>query len=190
MRCVSKYLSMKTSALFLLFFFFSLLGFAQNVELSQEERKLYNQIMEYRKQNGLPVIPLSKALTIVAKSHVEDLGVTKARGDANCNMHSWGEDSKWTSCCYTNDHAQASCMWNKPKELTSYQGAGYEIAHGGTGSFIATAESALNGWKKSPGHNSVILNKSVWKNKTWKAIGIGISGGYAVVWFGAESDPN
>lgn len=180
---------MKTPALLFVFFFYFLSGLAQDAELSTEERKLYNQIMEYRKQNGLPPIPLSKALTFVAKSHVLDLGVTESKRDSNCNMHSWGEDPRWTSCCYTNDHAQASCMWNKPKEMTSYPGIGYEISHGGSGGFIATAESALGGWKKSTGHNSVILNKGIWKNRSWKAVGIGISGGYAVVWFGEESDP-
>ena len=181
---------MKVSTLLFLCFFYSLVGFAQDVELSTEETKLYNQIMEYRKQNGLPAIPFSKALTIVAKSHVDDLEITESSRKSSCNMHSWGESLSWTSCCYTNDHAQASCMWNKPKEMTSYPGAGYEIAHGGSGSFVATAESALSGWKKSSGHNSVILNKGIWKNKSWEAIGIGIQGAYAVVWFGEESDPN
>jgi hypothetical protein len=73
--------------------------------------------------------------------------------------------------------------------MTSYPGAGYEIAHGGSGSFIVRAETALSGWKRSAGHNSVILNKSGWENKAWKAIGIGIQGAYAVVWFGEEKDP-
>jgi len=141
---------MKISTLLFLYFFYSLVGFAQDVELSTEETKLYNQIMEYRKQNGLPAIPFSKALTFVAKSHVEDLAITESKRDPSCNMHSWGEDPRWSACCYTNDHAQASCMWNKPKEMTSYPGAGYEIAHGGPGSFVATAESALSGWKKAP----------------------------------------
>ena len=175
---------MKIAAILILFFSNILALLGQEVELNTEEQKLYNQIMEYRKQNGLLPIPLSKALTFVAKSHVVDLGVTESKRDSNCNMHSWGEDPRWTSCCYTNDHAQASCMWNKPKEMTSYPGIGYEIAHGGSGSFVATAETALSGWKKSAGHNSVILNKEIWKNRSWNAIGIGIQGGYAVVWFG------
>jgi len=176
---------MKTSFLFLLLFFTSFIGISQ--ELTSEEAKLYNQIMEYRRQNGLPPIPLSKALTSVAKWHVYDLGSNEKTRPANCNMHSWSEDPKWSSCCYTN--AQANCMWNKPKEMTSYPGAGYEIAHGGSGSFVATAETALSGWKRSAGHNSVILNKEIWKNRSWSAIGIGIQGAFAVVWFGEERDP-
>lgn len=181
---------MKTSALFLICFLWSILGFAQDVELSTEEEKLYQEIMNYRKQNGLPAIPLSKALTFVAKSHVNDLEINESKRASNCNLHSWGKDPNWSSCCYTNDHSQASCMWDKPKEMTAYQGKGYEIAHGGPGNFVATAESALSGWKKSTGHNSVILNKGTWKNVTWGAIGVGISEGYAVVWFGEESDPS
>ncbi|MFT4855850.1 MAG: hypothetical protein ACI9UV_000218 [Algoriphagus sp.] len=179
---------MKARALVLICFIGSLLGFAQELKMSTEEEKLYQENMEYRRQNGLPPIALSKALTSVAKSHVEDLGVRESASDSNFNMHSWGEDPKWTSCCYTNAHAQANCMWNKPKEMTSYPGAGYEIAHGGSGSFVATAETAMSGWKRSAGHNSVILNKSGWENKAWKAIGIGIQGAYAVVWFGEERD--
>ena len=39
------------------------------------------------------------------------------------------------------------CMWNKPRELTSYIGDGYEIAY--WSSEGATAAAALNGWKKA-----------------------------------------
>lgn len=76
-------------------------------------------------------------------------------------------------------------MWNKPRELTSYIGDGYEIAY--WSSEGATA-AALNGWKKSRGHNAVIINQDIWKNVQWKAIGIAIRGEYAVVWFGKELD--
>ncbi len=118
------------------------------MKLSTEEEKLYQEILAYRRKNRLPPFALSKALTSVAKSHVEDLGVTESTRNSNCNMHSWGEDSRWKSCCYTNDHAQASCMWKKPKEMTSYSGTGYEISHGGSGSVIATTESALGDGRK------------------------------------------
>jgi uncharacterized protein YkwD len=56
-------------------------------------------------------------------------------------------------------------------------------------SLQVTAEKALASWKKSAGHNRVIINKGKWSNETWKAIGIGIYLNYAVVWFGKESDP-
>lgn len=152
--------------------------------LSEEEIKLYELVMEYRAKNGLPSIPLSVSLTKVAKAHVEDLQVNKPV-TSKCNLHSWSDKGPWMACCYTNDHANANCMWSKPRELTSYKGNGYEISFWTSGS--ATATQALNGWKTSSGHNSVIINAGIW-NKKWNAIGVGLSENYAVVWFGHELD--
>lgn len=153
--------------------------------LTSEESKLYKLLMEYRAAKGLPSIPVSKSLTYVAQIHAKDLD-ENFTPDGRCNMHSWSDKGNWKACCYTSDHAQAACMWTKPQELTSYKGLGFEIAHGAKG-YVATAESALSGWKSSPGHNAVIINGDKWKQK-WNAIGIGIYGGYAVVWFGYASD--
>ena len=175
---------MKKLSLFILFFF--LLSLANAQDLSNQEQELYNLIMEYRAQKKLPPIPLSKSLTFVAQTHAKDLGDN--RPDVKkCNMHSWSKKGNWTSCCYTSDHKKAECMWNKPSELTSYKGAGFEISFG---NFMesTTPIEALNGWKSSSGHNSVIINKGGWKNFEWKAIGIGIYKGYALIWFGAEED--
>ena len=169
--------------LFLLLLFVPTISFGQN--LSDEETELYNIIMEYRSSKGLTKIPLSKSLTFVAQTHVKDL--VKNKPDVgNCNMHSWSNKGNWTPCCYTDDHARAKCMWNKPSELTSYKGNGYEIAHWNSGT--ATAEGALSSWKRSSGHNAVIINQGVWDSHPWKAIGIGIYKGFAVVWFGEERD--
>ncbi|HCA83339.1 MAG TPA: CAP domain-containing protein [Flavobacteriales bacterium] len=154
--------------------------------VSAEENKLYNLITEYRKSKKLPVIPLSKGLTFVARTHANDLQTN--RPDKNqCNMHSWSNKGSWSSCCYTEDHKQANCMWNKPKELSNYPGYGYEISANSGGTM--TAKTALDVWKKSSSHNSVIINSGQWKKK-WNAIGIGISKNYAVVWFGNETDPD
>ena len=174
---------------FLLIVLFSLAyGNTFSQILSTEEKNLYDMITEYRKENGLPYIPLSKSLTFVAQTHVKDLQ-TSGFVNSTCNMHSWSNNGPWTSCCYTSDHARASCMWNKPRELTSYPGNGYEISFGSYGASV-NAEGALNGWKESHGHNSVIINQGIWADNNWKAIGVGISKGYAVVWFGEELDNN
>ena len=80
-------------------------------------------------------------------------------------------------------------MWNKPRELTDYKGNGFEISCGSNdccSDFVMTADYALQSWKKSHGHNVVIINKDSWKNMTWNAIGIGLYKGFAVVWFGEE----
>lgn len=76
-------------------------------------------------------------------------------------------------------------MWNKPKELTSYPGNGFEIA--AQKSDLINAKEALTLWKESKYHNEVILNKGVYARE-WKAMGIGIYKNYSVVWFGHETD--
>ncbi len=152
---------------------------------SSSEQRLYRLIMEYRKSRGLPSIPLSPNLSYVAKTHVRDLQAHPPSG--KCNFHSWSEDGPWSPCCYTDDHARAKCMWNKPRELTRYPGDGFEIAS--WNSALNNPEGALSGWRGSPLHNAVIVNSGMWARLQWRAVGIGIWGSYAVVWFGSEPDP-
>lgn len=153
--------------------------------LSAEERKLYQLINDYRKSLQLPAVALSPNLTMVAQLHVRDLSENKP-DTGPCNMHSWSEKGNWKSCCYTSDHREAECMWNKPRELSRYKGNGYEISF--FHSAGVTAEAALEGWKKSPGHHNVIINRDIWGQVTWKAMGVGIHGSYCAVWFGYEAD--
>lgn len=155
--------------------------------LNAEERKLYTLMMKYRKSKGLKSIPISAKLTQVAQTHARDLMTNyKFDFDNKCNPHSWSKKGKWTSCCYTNDHKQAKCMWDKPKEIAGYESSGYEIAY--YSSKGATAEEGLEGWKKSPGHNPLIINEGMWAKANWKAIGIGFYGEYGIVWFGEAGD--
>jgi len=157
--------------------------------LSPEEKKLYDLIMAYRKSKRLKNIPYSSKLTKVAQTHVRDLAQYfdyEHRGD--CNPHSWSDHGSWTPCCYTPDHKQAACMWNKPKEIAGYESDGFEIAF--YSSDGAEALESLDGWKSSPGHNPVIINTGTWEKIEWKAIGVGIYGNYSVVWFGAAEDPS
>lgn len=158
-------------------------------ELTRSEKELYKIIMKYRKEKGLPSIPLSASLTLVAQTHVKDL-VNNNPVVEKCNLHSWSSNGTWTPCCYTPDHKQSECMWSKPAELTSYKAHGYEIAahtFNSNGDAVITAEDALQLWKKSSGHNAVIVNGDIWKDK-WNAIGIGMHKGFAVAWFGKEED--
>ncbi len=184
-----KKIIMQPFVFLILFILASTNSYSQS--LTDEETKLYNIIMDYRKDKGLPVIPVSKSLTYVAQTHVKDLQNNKP-DLGKCNAHSWSANGIWSPCCYTPDHAQSKCMWNKPKELSAYTGSGFEIACGSSDprydGYVMTAEYALKAWKKSSGHNAVIINEGAWKRYPWKAIGIGIFGGFAVVWFGAEAD--
>ncbi len=66
--------------------------------LSANEYRLFELITQYRKELGLPFIPLSASLCYVAQMHTKDLFVY--RPDRNgCNMHSWSRNGKWSACC-------------------------------------------------------------------------------------------
>lgn len=159
--------------------------------ISQAEQELYRLINEYRVQKGLPAVEISASLCFVAQTHARDQAENFNQGQ-RCNMHSWSDKGKWSPCCYTPDHKKAKCMWDKPRELTGYLGEGFEISFFSTYQYNTLADQAkdiLAGWKKSVNHNDVIINKNIWKKMEWKAIGVGIYGGYADVWFGSEPDP-
>jgi hypothetical protein len=158
--------------------------------LSPVEQRLADKINAYRRQKKLPEVKLSRSLTYVAQMHVRDL-VKHYRQSERCNLHSWSDNGSWSSCCYTSDQHKASCMWNKPRELTEYKSDGFEIAFYSTYTYSSPdefAEAILKGWKGSKGHNQVIINLGMWKAVEWKAMGIGVYGEYAVVWFGAIPD--
>lgn len=76
-------------------------------------------------------------------------------------------------------------MWKKPRELINYPASGFEIEARGR----ATAQAALSGWRSSPKHNAVLVNRGDWRRFEWEALGVGMHEGYAVVWFGREPDP-
>jgi uncharacterized protein YkwD len=148
--------------------------------LDSEEQRLYNLVNQYRAQNGLPAIRFSPSLTMVANRHVQDL-------EKNIKTLTHG----WSNCPYNaSNQATYDCMWKAPQRFgTPYPGNGYENAHGGSGGYKANANSALESWKTSSAHNAVILNQGMWQNRPWQALGVGIYGGYAVLWFGEEVDP-
>lgn len=155
--------------------------------LSPEEKKLYDLITAYRRSMGLEPIKLSAKLTLVAQTHARDLAEHYKFDPGNrCNPHSWSSKGDWSACCYTSDHKQAACMWDKPKEIAGYSSPGYEIAY--YSSAGASAEEGLQGWQKSPSHNPLIINEGIWKKVTWNAIGIGLYKEYGIVWFGEQQD--
>ena len=146
--------------------------------IEPEEQRLYELITQYRDRNGLPRISLAPSLNLVANRHVQDLG-------KNIGTLTHG----WSNCPYNaGDRASYPCMWEAPQRLgTPYPGFGYENAY--WSSARATANSALQSWQGSSAHNAVILNQGIWQDNDWQALGIGIYGSYAVLWFGEEVDP-
>jgi uncharacterized protein YkwD len=152
---------------------------------------LANAINRYRQQNGLPPVPISRSLSLVADTHARDLRDSPKLAP-NCNGHSWSNKGPWTSCCYTPDHAQAKCMWSKPAELTPLKGTGFEVALGEPGvasGVVLDSAKAIAAWQSSPLHNDVLLNKNTWQKVTWRAMGAGIVDSHATAWFSDTADP-
>ncbi|MFO0743108.1 MAG: CAP domain-containing protein [Labilithrix sp.] len=153
--------------------------------------ELANAINQYRQQNGLPPIPISKSLSKVADAHVKDLSTATPMA-AQCNDHSWTNRGTWTPCCYTPDHAQAKCMWYKPSEITPFKGTGFEISIGQPGEkkagLVLDAKQAISFWSSSAVHNDVMLNKGQWASMSWKAMGAGIVDSHASAWFSDQAD--
>lgn len=147
---------------------------------------LVGVINQYRREQGLDEIPYSPWLTYVARWHIYDLDVNKPNG-GSCSPHSWSNKGDWSPCCYVLSNPSGKCMWDKPGELSkgAYKANGFEIA---VGPGEITNQVALKAWQGSKPHLDVILNRDVWANHKWKAIGAGISNSYAVVWFGEEVD--
>jgi len=153
--------------------------------ISEEEYKLYNAINDYRKALNLSKIPLSKSLSFVAKQHIKDL--TENNPDTNiCNFHSWSDKGKWKACCFEKDLKNKTCMTGKPKELTNYPGAAYEIVYWENKE--ANADKAFNQWRETAASRSVITNFKEWETYTWQALGVGIQKGFAILWFGEVID--
>lgn len=148
---------------------------------------LVDELNAYRSERGLEPIAASSALQSVAEAHIADLrGGDAVHGE--CNLHSWSDEGDWSACCYTDDHAEADCMWSKPGEIAGYPGDGYEIAaESGT---CMSAAGALHQWIGSEPHHAVIVNEGIWSDSDWQAIGAAVGGGYAVAWFGEEEDPS
>ena len=149
-------------------------------------KEIVDLLNDYRAQNGLSAVPCSPSLMVVADTHVHDLDENQPHAVANCNLHSWSDQGTWSACCYTADHAQAQCMWDKPRELTVYTGNGYENAAAGASS----PSAAITMWKNSSAHNAVMLNEGIWASHPWKAVGAALYQGYAVLWFGEQTDPD
>lgn len=148
--------------------------------------ELADRINAYRESRGLPRIPRSRSLGLVAATHVRDQERNHP-DTGSCNQHSWSSSGPWTPCCYTPDHAQAACMWKKPAEIAGFRGSGYEISMKSTAS--VSPEEALAGWQSSPAHHAVMINEGTWSKKPWRSLGTAVLGGHAVAWFAEEADP-
>jgi hypothetical protein len=167
----------------------------QQSPLNDKEQQLANLVNQYRVDNHLSAVPITNSLTEVARLHIIDLNTyhpdTETYEVGDCNKHSWSNQGDWTAVCYNDSNtAMHSLSRSKPREITDgiYEGDGYEIS--AYNSQEITPEIAFNTWRTSTeGHNDVMLNLNQWADHPWEAMGVGIDGNYAVVWFGEEQDP-
>lgn len=153
-------------------------------ERSPEHWKLVDLINAYRRRIRLPSISLSPKLTIVAYLHVRDLA-EKQPHKTYGSLHSWSQGQRWTGGAFRlGDEKTYPVMWEKPKEITGYQGNGFEIS----AASVRDMPHALQVWQRSALHNDVILNRRIWRDLHWRAIGAAFYKGFACAWFGEEVD--
>lgn len=184
----------KSVYIFLLILFsISSFSFAQNQtitpkvepsELTEVESRLINMINNFRKLNKLTELPVSKSLLMVAKMHASDLS-TNQPDSGICGLHSWSDKGKWIACCET-ELAAKNCFEAKASEITGYKGKTIEM--------VFKIENEMSGpnvfqmIEKSQKAMDILLQKGIYSKKPWKAMGVGISGQYALIWFGDETD--
>jgi len=153
--------------------------------ISPMEFKLFTMINEYRARYDLPPIPLSKSLCYVAALHVKDLFLNHP-DKGSCNAHSWSGNDHWKPFCYPGDENKKNSVWDKPRELTTYKGKGYEIVYWENNATVI--DSIIEFWKSVDYFNSFLMNTGKWNGKKWNAIGISIYENYAAAWFGELPD--
>ncbi|MCK9219835.1 MAG: CAP domain-containing protein [Bacteroidales bacterium] len=153
--------------------------------ISAAEQKLYELVNLYRKKQNLAPLPLSKSLCYVASLHMKDLFFHHP-DQGECNSHSWSDKGSWKPFCYPGDESKKSSVWDKPRELTTYPGKGYEIVYWENNP--VEIDTVLKVWKTEPYFNSFLTNSGKWLGKKWNAIGISLYENYACAWFGEVSD--
>jgi hypothetical protein len=156
-----------------------------NYCLTREEYRLYQLINDFRKANGLQVIPISKSLSYVARMHVLDL--TQNRPDTSfCSLSSWSDKGPWQPCCHSRITPNPLCILGKPAELSAYSGEGHELCYWDNLQVRPDSVIAFfSGLKQS---RDLLTNQSKWSYFSWKAVGVAIYGHYASVWFGELPD--
>lgn len=145
-------------------------------EISAEEKNLIEIVNKYRVANGQSELRASTSLSMVANRRMLDL-----KQNLKTLTHSW------SNCPYElSDKKTWKCLENSPERLNSgYKGQGYETLYR-TSKGRATPVAALDAWKKSSLHNSIILNGGIFKDMNWEEFGVAIDGEFAAMWFGSK----
>jgi len=130
-------------------------------DCNELEQKINNE----RLRAGLKPLLCDPHMRWTANEHLHNGEEADFNGfnhfDRRCNMHSWFGDYE---CCYTSDHSNPSCMWDKPYELSKWdKREGYEISAAHSGGM--SPEKAFQQWRGSPGHYGVFVpSGSAWSD--------------------------
>ena len=146
-------------------------------DLSQVEAEMIRIVNDYRIQNGTSPLEPHPGLNRVANRHLADL-----------EQNFQNLTHSWSNCPYDiADRKTWPCITGAPVRLgTGYAGNGFEnLFRVAAGS--ATPSAAVEVWKKSPPHNSLMLNLGVWSQIRFDAIGVAIRGQWAALWVGYGS---
>lgn len=153
--------------------------------ISRDEYRVYQLLNEFRKKEGLAVIPISKSLSYVAKVHTLDLHGNHP-DTSFCSLSSWSDKGIWMPCCHSRHTPDPLCILNKPKELTNYTGEGHELSYWDNKG--ATPDSIVSFFLNLPQSRELMLNTGKWSYFSWKAVGVAIYKNYASIWFGESID--
>lgn len=153
--------------------------------ITRSEQQLYQLVNNFRIENDLPEIQLSRSLSFVAKTHVKDL-YTNHPDTSICNLNSWSDKGRWTPCCHSTYLPRSECILNKARELTSYDAEAHELAYWEMQD--ANPDSVFAFWKEMDVTRDFLVNKGKWEKYNWQALGVGLHHGYAAIWVGEIKD--
>lgn len=155
--------------------------------INGEELQLISQINEWRLNNGLQELQISKTLSLVAGrkaldryDNVRDFGPN----DGSASAHGWSDqrfhaNEPWTHNAVYDGARKFGIDYTVEAEVVT---ANLNVHDDGITDLIQ-AESAFGNWKLSPSHNASLLNAD------FTQIGVGIVGGVAYATFGTQPDP-
>lgn len=142
-------------------------------DLSENENELFGLINDYRTQNKLSNIPIGTTACLVANRHILDLNL-----NLRYLTHSW------SNCQYDGNKTETyKCMTDAPKTFfPNFTDSAFENAYYTSGKKVNVVD-ALEGWKKSPLHNAVLLNQNIFQKQIWTEGCVAIQGKFAALWF-------
>ena len=153
--------------------------------IERNEIQLSEAINKFRVKKGLGELQLSPSLSYVAKTHLNDIRL-HSKDQHGCNLNSWSDKGKWTSCCFNSKQKDLELMTTKPEEITGFRGKGYEIvimAKKGV-----STKNLTDLWLAATMTEEFLLNAGQGSNRNWQSMGVSIYHGFASIWLSEMPD--